>query len=420
MPEAMDSQKATRDVESPVVSSKSSPISSSGETGTRKHGATARPARILSKDGVNIVTSNDVPVVPKWQKIVSVVADRIGGKLLATGHCYFPAEDQADVALDLAAFPVVELGNGQIVLFQSQVALPPEAENIIRNAWKGLLIIHAPLDEPDAVVLDKVFRAVYGSSLQKDMRFPRFDDGIQVTLRGDWVFPNVERKGRRLRYDSVTLIDSSEESTSAPVVSYLETEKIHIVDVLTTEKETGPPRSSQGSPSRRTSPLALDGSSPEAFVTGFVKALDFFYEPQVPLSFEYGGFQVETTANIIYGKDGSDVVVDFGTFYGDAKAAIEAGGMNVLSIQPDEELFAIAGRILHALGAVYVEDPELYAANRDLSSMVSLAFPGLLISDKKDRKILLARKNLHPKLLDFLSEQQIETFQVKMVLDSEG
>jgi hypothetical protein len=388
---------------------------------------------------VNVVTSGDVSVIPRWQNVVSVVADQVGGKLLATGHCYFPAQDQEDVALDLAAFPVVELRNGQHVLFQSQAALPRDAEDIIRNSWKGLLIIHADLDETDAVVLDKVFRAVHadldetdavvldkvfravhGESLQKDVSLPPFDDGIQVTLRGDWVLPNVERRGRRPRYYSVTLTDSPDEGTSAAVVSYLDTENIHVVDVVTTEKETGPPQSSHGQQSQRASALALDGSSPEAFVTGFVKALGFFYEPQVPLSFEYGGFQVETTANIVYGKDGSEVVVDFGTFYGDAKSAIEAGGMNVLSIKPDDELFAIAGRILNALGSVYVKDPAIYGANRDRSRMVSLAFPGFLISNEKDRKILLARKKLHPKLLDFLSEQQIETFQVKTMLKSES
>jgi hypothetical protein len=393
--------------------------SPSGEVGTRKH-ETAKPARVISTNGVNVVTSGDVSVIPRWQNVVSVVADQVGGKLLATGHCYFPAEDQEDVALDLAAFPVVELRNGQHVLFQSQTLLPRDAEDIIRNSWKGLLIIHADLDETDAVVLDKVFRAVHGESLQKDVSLPPFDDGIQVTLRGDWVLPNVERRGRRPRYYSVTLTDSPDEGTSAAVVSYLDTENIHVVDVVTTEKETGPPQSSHGQQSQRASALALDGSSPEAFVTGFVKALGFFYEPQVPLSFEYGGFQVETTANIVYGKDGSEVVVDFGTFYGDAKSAIEAGGMNVLSIKPDDELFAIAGRILNALGSVYVKDPAIYGANRDRSRMVSLAFPGFLISNEKDRKILLARKKLHPKLLDFLSEQQIETFQVKTMLKSES
>ena len=128
MPEAMDGQKTTIGVESPVspkpmevaaadaqkpspqgpdpgVSGTiadgtaghdvrhennplgSGPISSSGDAGTRKSGVASRPARILSKDGVNIVTSSDVSVIPRWQNIVSVVVDQIGGKLLATGHC---------------------------------------------------------------------------------------------------------------------------------------------------------------------------------------------------------------------------------------------------------------------------------------------------------------------------------------------
>jgi hypothetical protein len=376
-------------------------------------------AKVLLKDGVNVITSEQAVGAPGWKRIVSMVATQIGGKLLSSGHCYFPGKGQQDVALDLAAFPVFELKNGRHILLEKDAILPENAEDIIRASWKGLLTLRADKEEADSVVLEKIFRAVYGQRIRKDLALPPMDDGIQVALRGDWILPGEQSRDQRPLY-CVTLVENQDEGSSGAVVEYLKTKNIHVVDVLTTEKARNPLRPFHDEKSQRASVLLLDGSSAETFVAGFVRALGLLYEPQVPLSFEYAGFQVETTANIIYSRDGLDVVVDFGTFYGDAKAAIAAGGMNVLSINTGDGMFAIAERVLNALGSVYTKDPEFHAADRELSRMVSLAFPGYLISYEQGGKLLLPRKMVSPKLLEFFGAQQIGVLEVKTMLQSQS
>jgi hypothetical protein len=107
------------------------------------------------------------------------------------------------------------------------------------------------------------------------------------------------------------------------------------------------------------------------------------------------------------------VVVDYGTFYGEAKSAIASGGMQVLSINPNDPWMAMAQQVLNTLDLAYAKDPLLHTADRELSKMIALTIPGYLISSEQGGKILLPESNVDPRLREFLSEQQIGVFHVK-------
>jgi hypothetical protein len=288
-------------------------------------------------------------------------------------------------------------------------------EAVIRAAWKDLMILRSDPADPYDVVLDQAFRAMFGDKVQQVIKLPAFEDGIQVTLRGDWILPDEANTGNPRAHQCVTLIENSGESTSSSVIEYLAEAHIQVVDIVSGEaKEKAAPMSEKKT--RKDFPvLPIDGSGQEAFVSGFVKALGYAYDPRVPLTFDYAGFQVQTTANLVYGGESVDVVVDFGTFFGEAKAAVEAGGLKVLSITPDEDLITIAKEILTVTGRAYTEGPVLLAANRERSRAASLTIPGILISDVNEKKALLSQRALHPRLCQFLAEKQIQPLQVKRV-----
>jgi hypothetical protein len=158
--------------------------------------------------------------------------------------------------------------------------------------------------------------------------------------------------------------------------------------------------------------LAIDGSDQEAFVSGFAQALGYAYERDVPISFNYAGFQVKTTANRIYGGKGSDLVVDLGTFYGETQTAVEALGVQVLSIKPDEDVMAIAKNILAMTGIAYTENPVLLAANRRVSETSSFIIPGVLISHI-EQMALLTQATVHPAICRFLNENRIRLLRIE-------
>jgi hypothetical protein len=354
---------------------------------------------------------------PSWQEGLAEAMKQLGSKLLASGQCYFPEKDRGDVTLDLAAFPVIELQDGRHLLLETGKGLPKDIEEAARASWKDLVILRPDPGDPYDVVLDKVFRAMFGEKVQKVIALPAFDDGIQVTLRGDWILPLEARQGNQGAYQCITLIETPEESTSGPVVQYLAEANIQVLDIVSPAgKEKAAPFSKE-KVLKDCLVLGIDGSSQEAFVSGFVSALGYSYDPHVPLSFDYAGFQVQTSANLIYGGRLADLVVDFGTFYGEAKSAVEAGGLRVLSIKPDEDLVTIAKQILAFTGTAYTEGPVFLAANRERSKAASLTIPGILISGVNEKRILLTQVRLHTRLCDFLMEKKIQPVQMRLVIE---
>lgn len=354
---------------------------------------------------------------PSWQEGLAEAMKQLGSKLLASGQCYFPEKDRGDVILDLAAFPVIELQNGRHLLLEMGKGLPKEIEKVTRASWKDLVILRADPGDPYDVVLDKVFRTMFGDKVKKVINLPAFDDGVQVTLRGDWIFPLETKKGDQGAYQCITLIETPEESSSGPVVQYLADANIQVLDILSPAGKERAASLSKEKVLKDCPVLSIDGSSQEAFVSGFVKALGYSYDPRVPLSFDYAGFQVQTTANLIYGGRVADLVVDFGTFYGEAKSAVEAGGLQVLSIEPAEDLVTIAKQILTFTGTAYTEGPVFLAANRERSRAASLTIPGILISGVNEERTLLTQGPLHPGVCDFLREKKIQPLQMRLVIE---
>ncbi|OEU52697.1 MAG: hypothetical protein BA861_05085 [Desulfobacterales bacterium S3730MH5] len=369
---------------------------------------------------------------------VSKALKQIGGTVLQSGNYFFPTAGHHDFMLDLSAFPVLELANGRRILFETGEGLPQGAEEAIRAFWKSVSIINMDRCASGPALLDKVFRDLYGNEVRQTLNMPMLDEGIEITLRGDWIFPQKQNKGTLLQYHCITCISDPEERTSAALRQYLTEHDILVSDLLPGTKDevpdsttptpatrACPPSAAHQANTGRTSQLQtglkgegsgegcvqfLDAQDHETFVAGFVKTTGFSYYPNMPLSFNYAGCQVQTAANLICGGAGPDRVVDFGTFYGEAKSAIEAGGLKVLSIRPEDKALTIAGNILKIIGIAFSEDPVFFGANRKVSKTISISIPGLLVSHPDQERLLFTLAQLHPKMCDFLMERDITVF----------
>ena len=351
--------------------------------------------------------------IPWWHRVVSKTIAGLGGKLLASGQCYFPGKDQEDFTLDLTAFPVLEMEDGRHLVLKSRKGLSEKLKMAIRSFWDPLVIIQIDPEEPAATSLGKVFHAVSGGKVQKILDLPKLDDGIRVSLRGDWILSPDNQEGKQHVYYCVTLIESSQERTSTPVVEYLAKENVRVLDILAEGGKEKKIKASQENPPKEWQMVTIDALDQEAFVSGLVGAMGHSYESHVPFSFDYSGFQVETVANIIHGENALDVVVDFGTFYGDAKSAIEVGGLRVVSINPEDEALAIVRNVLMAVGIPFTEDPVFFGANRNVFKTTSLTIPGLMTLRPREKMTILMQSSPDPKLVEFLREKQVRILKIK-------
>jgi hypothetical protein len=328
--------------------------------------------------------------------------------LIESGHYFFPTEGKHDLKLDLSAYPMIELQDGRrLILVTGEQELPKDVEDVMRAFWKSLTIIRTEGGEERKILLDKIFRAIYGSEIRQTLNMPILDDGIQVTLKGDWIFRQKEDKQNMPVYYCMTLIAGPEERTSAALKGYLAERNVRVSDLLLEEVDEDNAPDTRKIDSGR-SAMTLDTSHQETFAEEFVKAMGYSYDQHAPLSLEYAGFQIQTVTDLIRGEDGPDVVVDFGTLYGDARSTVEAAGLKVVSIKPEDEPLTIARNILKITGISWTEVPVFLGANRDVFKTISLGIPGLLISPAdQEGRTLLTPATLPPKVCDFLGEKEI-------------
>jgi LysM repeat protein len=360
------------------------------------------------------VSSSEHHTLKRAPSPISAGVDQLGGTFIASGHYFFPLKDQEDLKLDLSAFPVIELQGGRRILLDTgKKGLPENAMDAIRAFWKPLTVVRTEPGESTRTLLDKIFRTIYGGEVRRTLEVPMSGDGIHVTLRGDWILHHKGSEGNRSGYDCITLITNSEERTSAPLRAYLAKKNIRVSDLLPEGAIEEIPGDAQEDDLGGSPALTIAASKQETFVAEFVKAIGYSYDQGVPLSFQYANFQVQTTANLMHGEDSLDVVVDFGTLYGDAITAIQKGGLKVLCIKVEEDALGIARNILEVIGISWTEDPVFFGADRNVFKTTSVTIAGLLVSRDTAESTLLTTAPLPPRLCDFLQERAIRVVKIR-------
>jgi len=344
---------------------------------------------------------------------ISGWVEQMGGRMIQSGYYFFPVQGNEDFKLDLEAFPVIELEGGRRILLDTGKGLSEDAQKAIRAFWKPLTIVRTEPWETRRTLLDKVFRTIHGGEIERTVEVPMSGDGIHVTLRGDWI---LDRKGEEhsLRgYDCITMITNPEEKTSVPLTGYLAGKNIWISDLLPEGVHEGMAAEQETGDSAALPVFAIPASNHENYVENLVKGLGYSYDRHVPLSFQYAGFQIQTVANLMHGEDDLDVVVDFGTLFGDAKGAIEKSGLKVISIKSEDKAMDIAKHIMQTIGITWTTDPVLFGADRDVFKTTSVEIPGLLASPATQGKTLLTLSPLPMKICEFLKEKGIVVVKIR-------
>jgi LysM repeat protein len=379
--------------------------------------ASGRPAEIIqsappSAEMSPVTPSSERPKHASPWSAISVGVKPLGGKLIESGHYFFPAKDKGEVKLDLSAFPVIELQGGRRLLLDTE-GLSEEIENVLRAFWKPLTIVRKEPEESRRSLLDRVFRTIHGGDIRLTVDIAMSDIGIHVTLRGDWILVQKGDEHNPPGYHCITLITDPDERTSAALRDYLAEKNIQISDVLPegVDEDTSP--ESQERDALKPAVLTIDTSNQEIFLVELVKAIGYSYNWNTPLSFQHSGSHVQIVTDLIHGEDGLDVVVDFGELSGDKKSAVEAAGVKVLSVRPEDPVPSIARNFFKTAGFAWTEDPIFFGANRNVFKTTSLTIPGFLATQEAQRKVLLTSAPLPPKVCDFLRERKISVVKMK-------
>ncbi len=330
------------------------------------------------------------------------IAWALNAKLVDHGIYYLPVSGQKDYQLDLARFPLIEMGGGTRILFSGNKEKPP---SVVKSFWKNVKIIYTDPEDSEEKVLNAVFKSFENNSLKESVLFS--DNGVEVEVRGNWIFADKTSPGELTRYFCITLIDNPGQRIPPFIVRYLDQNNIIIKDVFKGENLIfqQPER-----PDNISAPGAITivtDSNHRVLVKNMITALGYRYAANVSISFPYAGTQVNAVTNLITKNEAIPLLVDFEDLYGDAVKAIENTGFKVVQIRHDDDISTIIKKLAGILQLSYTNNPTFFAANRPILYNTGLTIPGVLLSDKKRGKTLCSFVSLSNEVAGFLQSKGV-------------
>jgi hypothetical protein len=133
-----------------------------------------------------------------------------------------------------------------------------------------------------------------------------------------------------------------------------------------------------------------------------MRILGVSYAQKVEMSFPYADIQIASHANWIESGKGKPVLVDFGSFYGDAIQALEKTGFVVIQILDTDSIRLSIPRLLNAIGVSFTMDSELQMPDRQ-----PLTVPGIWIQRDSLPSLILTDADLDPHMIQAIQENRV-------------
>jgi phage tail protein X len=339
------------------------------------------------------------PVAPPTpQDPLAAAAITVGGRLIAKGTYYVPREGGNDLEIDLSRHPLMELDRHRLFFSQDGKIMGQAPELIEKRLPQAKVVAYSKEDSAQEIIT-----AIF-DSVEDEANAPTSvdfeDQGVHVAVRARWVKP--ESDGRQL---CITLIQTVAEQTPESMRRYLEQNGLVLKEVLPGGATATAPIG--GGRHAVKNILALTPTSQREFVQHLSRALHFSYAPNVPVTFPFGGEQIEAFANLVATMDGKEVLLDFGELYGGAAKAIQESGLTLVQINAQDNHMAIAAKLLTGLGERVAENPSFLAAPRPAEHNITVTVPGLLYINAENKRTLLSDAPLHSAVTDMLSTEGI-------------
>jgi len=265
------------------------------------------------------------------------VSSLLQATLVRKGTFYFPMPGKADFKLDMAQFPLMEFSDGLRMLFNPDQSLINDEQNVIHYFCPKLKIIDISYDASYDEVLEQVLKV--------------------APYLGEHLKKNSQVDAELLR-----------------------------------------------SPSPSSSILSTGGHVPvygrQQLVETLMRILGVSYTQNVEISFPYAGVQVSSRANWIESGKGKPILVDFGSFYGDAVPALEKAGFIVIQILDADSIYEGVSMLLNALAVSYSMDPEI-----QICGQPPLRIPGIWIERNGLASLVLTEAVLNPEMIQAVQEK---------------
>ncbi|MBI9076916.1 MAG: LysM peptidoglycan-binding domain-containing protein [Desulfatibacillum sp.] len=332
----------------------------------------------------------------------------MGGMVMNKGIYYFPRVGKEDLKLDLSKHPVLRMPDGRFMLLGEQTSLTKEEKLAVNKMWGSVEAFELPPQASPDMLLGKIMAK---AGLRPDKVDLSFADGnVEVSVHSHLVLPGQGQ----YQYVAITWIEDPKETCHPDLVRYFADNAIRISDIFPGDLPEPVREEQADNPSTpKANRVLLDHPTPRLMVSALMRALGADYSENMPFSFPYAGFQVETVVNRLRTPDGKEMLLDFGTMGGQAHDTLKTMGFELVRISTMEDALNGSRNLARKLGLDYQWDPEFLAAPRTRDSCPSLRIPGLLLPEGLYQPVLVTEEPLHDMIISFLLDKGISVILVK-------
>jgi len=347
----------------------------------------------------------DTPAEERVKNFIASFTRAFHGSAKQEGKEVLPINDRGAVTIDYSSFPVYEFPWGSRVLLDYGSRLPAAIKDVVSSEWKNAEIV-AVRDRDDMEdILGKVLDSSGAYSVEREGDYIVNRDSIQVSVSGNWlVFKDNSLKNAFV----VNLIEDDASSMPDSFKKYLSDMGLTVVDI---QKENpagaGPKHNSyRGATDYHTvqpQPMIVTD-----LVFGIIgKPYTRDYNTKIFQNM-YSGFSLEVLADRMFEKEGGQVcLIDFHGLPKRITGIIRQQGIELLQIQPDEELSVIVKKVLDFTGSPYRPSPVAFQYDRGGKSTVKLTIPGILIQTQAG-DVLMTQVTLSESIIQFLGEMDVK------------
>ncbi len=326
------------------------------------------------------------------QSVFVKAAAILDGDLINQGEYFFPRQDASDFRLTLSETPLMTFPDGTTILFTKRQWLSADDQQVVELYWPDIAFVFFESQTPLNLLVSKIVSIIAaGDGYVRHLDVNH--DGFRAAVRGQYIY---DAPGRPETV-CLSIIETPDMQVPPSIQNYLETRGIVVRDWVESESMSGwaqdakdagwtegPDAGNVSAPTvKRISP-----DSPAVVVKSMARELGLHYQSDIDVSFSYAGFEVEASADLLSLQNGKDVLVDYGGLGGDAIAALEKTGMDVLQIKGSGRPGKMISWLADRLPLDFNADPIFWTSARPRLYNPSIQLPGYLVSTRQENSIL--------------------------------
>ena len=332
---------------------------------------------------------------------LGAIFTKMGEEWVMTGEHFIPLKSGGEINLKAAAYPILNLTNGNKVIVDMNNDLPVKIAEVIQSNWDNYRIAHMEKDDDLRSALNKIlivcdYQEILGLGKPLEIQ-----GDIQVRITADWIIKQPSGSSHeRGNIFVITLTDKTTPKTPSMIKDYLKTLGIKAIDYPFKDETTE--ESLHG-----VEILNADNVSDLMEMLLDMAGQRFSSKVEIPVyQREKTGFALTVKADFSFNRGGKDYIIDLSGLGTEIISLLTEHQFSVLALSNEKAPSMIVKKTLDFLGLKSDSEPHTFiATGRGDSRNIRFTIPGTIFRDKNGQNIFATQLIIPQEMVNFLSQK---------------